>query len=372
MNPFQRLKQTIKNNYERQQNGGHNFIPVGFDRFSDYYPGIIKESYTIWTANTGVGKSKLSRFICINKVLEFVDSHSEIKPIIVVFSLELSAQEYVADIICSKLHSEHNINLNYRELISITTKPTKLNKKILDIIDSYDDWVDKFNKYVTIYEDIKNPYGIYKTCIDIIKRNIKGIEDIEKDENGNDRKYWKYTDENQYFIPIIDTINLITAEKGYTHWDSMKKLSNDYFLTLKNYWKSHVHAIQQQGSDKERIESDFSGKTIESKLFPSIDGLADCKLTSKDATEVIGIFAPDRYEIKSYLGYDISQWKDNIRFIKLLKSRYSTPNQPLALFFNGATGDFEELPKAEDCNSNTVNQYKKKYGLVTQKLRLHE
>lgn len=378
MKPFERLVKTIEENFDRKENGGHNFIPVGFDRFEEYFPGMIKSSYTIWTASSGIGKSKLSRFICINQVLKFVKENPKIKPTIVVFSLELSAEEYIADILASKLHADYGININYRELISITTKKEVLNRDIINKIKGYDDWMNDFYTYVRIYGGIKNPYGIYKKCVEIIRQTIKGKEEIDKDDEDQDIKYWQYEDDNCFMIPIIDPINLIHPErdkesgKMMTKHEAISKLSNIYLLDLKNYYRCHVNVVQQQAADKERVESNYMGKTLDNKLFPSLDGLGDNKLTQRDADSVVGIFAPARYEIESYLGYDITALNDNIRFIKLLKSRYSTPNKPIALFFNGSSGDFEELPKPEECTTNVINALLKKWGKETVKFRINE
>ena len=116
---FERLVQQIETNYERWSKGGHNFIPIGFNRFRFAIPGIIKSSITIVTASSGVGKSKYTRTYYVKNVLEFCIDKPELKPIIPVFSLELSPEEYLADIICSKLYEDYKIRISYRQLMSI-------------------------------------------------------------------------------------------------------------------------------------------------------------------------------------------------------------------------------------------------------------
>jgi len=372
---FERLINNIENNYQRHLDGGFNFIPVGFKRFSKYVPGVVKSSYTIVTASSGVGKSKFTRFFYVSNVLDFVKNNPDINVVIIIFSLELSAEEYLADILCAFLKRDYNIDISYRELLSIhgEGEDVKVNSKIIEYLKSYQDYVDFFNKHVRIYTNIKNPYGMYKKCRDVIINTVKGREDVKLDEEGTEMKYWRYDDDNVFIEVIVDHISLTQPETNkstnqtMTLHQAMSKFSSDYGLTLKNYYQAHLIVVQQQAADKERVEHDFSGKSIEAKLEPSLDGLGDNKLTARDATEVIGIFAPDRYEIKEHPkgGYNIEILKDTYRSVKLLKSRYSAPNLRIGMLFNGATGTFEELPKVEEFKTDRdYVKYLTKKGII--------
>jgi hypothetical protein len=116
---------------------------------------------------------------------------------------------------------------------------------------------------------------------------------------------------------------------------------------------------------------DMSGRPIEAKLEPSLDGLANNKEIQRDATEVIGLFAPVRYGITTHAGYNINLFGDNYRSAKSLKARHGSPYKRIGMYFNGATGDFEELPKAEDLNPKELNELFKRWG-KTQTIRLYE
>jgi hypothetical protein len=97
------------------------------------------------------------------------------------------------------------------------------------------------------------------------------------------------------------------------------------------------------------------GGSIDEKLEPSLDGLADCKLTARDADVVIGLFAPDRYQIDNYENYDIRVFQDYFRMLLFLKTRDGEANMRTALFFDGMVGDFKELPKMDDALG--INRY---------------
>ena len=128
---------------------------------------------------------------------------------------------------------------------------------------------------------------------------------------------------------------------------AMSKFSNDYCLTMRDFYKCSVVNIQQQEAAKEKQEY-YKGQSIESKLEPSLDGLGDNKLTQRDANEVLGLFAPDRYEIKFHRGYNILRMQDNYRALIILKSRDGEANARIGLYFNGKINQFEELPSKEE------------------------
>lgn len=63
---------------------------------------------------------------------------------------------------------------------------------------------------------------------------------------------------------------------------------------------------------------------------------------------VIGIFAPNRYGITDYEGYDINIMKDNYRSLIILKSNISSTNVEIPYYFNGKCSVMRELPKSSE------------------------
>lgn len=72
----------------------------------------------------------------------------------------------------------------------------------------------------------------------------------------------------------------------------------------------------------------------------------------------MGLFSPYKFGLKEYLGYDITKFKDHIRFLEILVNRDAEMGGIIALFFDGATCTFTELPKPEDVEGlNKVYKY---------------
>jgi hypothetical protein len=66
------------------------------------------------------------------------------------------------------------------------------------------------------------------------------------------------------------------------------------------------------------------------------------------ANVILGLFSPFRHEIKEYYGYDVTFFKDNIRFLEILGGREGGGGTTCPLYFDGAVNYFTELPKPTD------------------------
>lgn len=66
------------------------------------------------------------------------------------------------------------------------------------------------------------------------------------------------------------------------------------------------------------------------------------------ANIILGLFSPARFDLKEYLGYDITKFKDNIRFLEVIVNRDGEMGGIIALHFDGAVCTFSELPQSTD------------------------
>lgn len=336
----------------------HNCIPIGFERFEEDIPGIQKATYTLITASSGIGKSKFVLDKYVITPFNFVNvGNTDVDVKIFVFLLEESKKKFYLSITSTLLYERFGIDVSIKDLKSIRKKKV-IDDDLLEKIASFDDWFTKFEEKVEIIDNIRNPFGIYKTirtyCQAVgetkkVKRVVEGVE-REVDEYFSNNP-------NQYVIAITDNINLLHPEKDKETGIStdlrgaMVKFSSDYCVILRNFYGVSVVNIQQQSAEKEKQEF-YKGQSVESKLEPSLDGLGDSKLTQRDADEVLGLFAPDRYEIKLHRGYDIIKLQDHYRSLIILKSRDGEPNTRIGLLFNGKVSIFKELPKKEEFEMN--------------------
>lgn len=72
------------------------------------------------------------------------------------------------------------------------------------------------------------------------------------------------------------------------------------------------------------------------------------KVISRDADLILGLFSPFRHEIREYEKYDVTQFRDNLRFLEILAGREGGGGNVCPLFFDGAVNYFKELPLPDD------------------------
>ena len=88
----------------------YNCIPLGFERFEDDLPGIIKENYTLVTASSGIGKSKFALAKYIITPFEFVTTQeTDIDVKIFAFLLEESKQKFYLSILSYLLFKKYGV-----------------------------------------------------------------------------------------------------------------------------------------------------------------------------------------------------------------------------------------------------------------------
>jgi hypothetical protein len=124
---------------------------------------------------------------------------------------------------------------------------------------------------------------------------------------------------------------------------SIDKLSEYCAKYLRNRYHYSPIIIQQQAFESEGNDAFKLGR-----VRPSVAGLGDSKYVSRDADIVLGLFSPFRFGITEYMGYDITQLKDHIRFLEVIVNRNGEMGGLLPLWFDGAVCDFRELPKPDD------------------------
>lgn len=372
---FKRSLEQIKRNKQRRLQGLVNNIPFGFPRFEEFVPGLQRKNYTIVTASSGVGKSKLTKYLYVISVINFILANPQmgIKLKIFYFCLEESKEAFIQSIKCYKLFEL------YGKIVDI--KNLRSNTGILDDeteaqIEALDPWFDVFEETVEIIDYIRKPYAIYKHVEEYLENpevgawTYKEVPVTRKAADGSTfvesqrvRNFYNYVNQDTYVEVITDHIGLLEPEKGMDGvWDAIGKYSSTYSVALRDRYYCSVINVQQQVAEQEKKQYTYKGNSIESKLEPSLDGLGDNKTTQRDADEVIGLFAPTRYEIDEHRGYNIATFQDNYRSLSVLKARDGVPNIRLGLFFNGAVNFFEELPKKDEMNPERYNYYLLKAG----------
>lgn len=355
----------LKERRNRLLNGQLNRIPSPFERFSNDFIGIEQGCYYTITSFTKGGKSQFTSFTFIYKPLMFCYyTKADIDIKILYFPLEETPERIMQRFISWLLYdlSKGKIRITPKDLRS-TISP--VSQEILDAInsDEIQNILKYFEEHVIFPDEAGNPTGIFKYCVKYAEEHGKVYTKVGKykDDFGviQERQVfdrYEQDNPNEYRLVIIDTINLIDTERGMTLKQSMDKLSEYCAKYLRNRYHYSPVIIQQQAFEQEGNEAFKIGR-----VRPSVAGLGDSKYTSRDSNIVLGLFSPFRFALKEYEGYDISKFKDNIRFLEMIVNRDGEMGGLCPLFFDGAVCQFSELPRPDDNEGiKKVYEYLKK------------
>jgi hypothetical protein len=351
---FDRVINDIEVNRNRKLSGLDNCIPWGLPRFEALgNPGIQQGRYYNITANSKVGKTQITDWLFLYNAFNFIkQSNSNIKLRIFYFSLEMSKEEKLRQALSNKLYldSKGTVRITPTKLRSIG-KNDILPEEILTHVKTFGEYFDEFEEIITYIDDIRNPYGIYKFVREYAQKNgtqhKKTITFESKDPtNGEITRMEKEVDDyyvphnpDEYVIVIVDHAKLLQPEHGQDLRDAIGKMSSEYNIMMRNKWNYIPVLIQQQASSQESIEN-----AKFDKLRPTLDGLGDNKTTQQDANIILGLFSPFRHKISTYENYNITKFKDHIRFLEILGGREGGGGIVCPLYFDGAVNYFRELP----------------------------
>lgn len=355
MSQFNDVMSFLRKRKERAESGKYNCIPWPFPRFRQLFPGTEKGKFVVVTASQKIGKSKFCDFTYVYETIFFCMEHPEVKVKILYFCLEETAMKKLIDFQCHLLYRLDNIIISPTDLKS-TDKDKPVPEHILNLLETekYQKYIRKLEETVEFIVDERNPTGINKKIREYALNhghlNFKTIKVRDPDLNKEIERQVidslnPYTpdDPEEYVISIIDNANNLSPESGLNKMQTIEKMAK-YCITLRDQLNITTVLVQHQAQAQEGIENFKLGK-----LKPSSDGLADCKTTTRDINQVIGLYSPFKYGIENYEGYDIMKFRNHIRFMEIIEDRdYGANGNICPLYFDGAVSFFSELPRAND------------------------
>lgn len=337
-------------------NGEINSIPSPLRRFREDFVGVEQAKYYLLTSVTKGGKSQFGSYMFIYNPLLYAYYHrNQLDVKIFYYPLEETPENVMERFMSYLLYtmSDGKVRISPRDLKS-TDNEKPLSEEVLAILNSqeYVDIIDFFESHI-IFSSSTNATGVWKECkryaeengtVHTKKKKVTEVNEFTgektvKEVEGFD--YYEANNKKEYKIIFYDHIGLTSIERGMDLRQSINKLS-EYFVILRNRYGFSPVVIQQQAffENLDAFKMD--------KLRPSIANLADSKAVSRDVNICLSLFSPYKYELRDYLGYDVTKFKDNIRFLEVLINRDGQSNGMIGLFFDGCCNIFHELPPPTD------------------------
>lgn len=347
-----RVMLSLEERRERLLNNKLNCIPSPFKRFREDFIGIEQGSHIVVTASTKGAKSQFTSYTFIYKPLLFCYfTKADVDYKVIYFPLEETPERILERFISWLLYdfTHGKVRISPKDLRSTVTP---VSEEILELIgtDEIQDIIKYFEDHVLFPTEKPNPTGMYYYCKKyaeehgkVYTKPGKYTDDLGAVHDYDAFDYYEPDNPNEYRVIITDTTNLIDTERGMTLKQSMDKWSEYGAKYLRNRYKYTFIEIQQQAFEAESNDSFKLGK-----MKPSVANLSDSKYSSRNADLVLGLFSPFRMGLKEYEGYDITKFRDNIRFLEVLVNRNGQMGGVCPLFFDGAVCQFEELPRPDN------------------------
>lgn len=354
----------LKQAREARKAGNYNFIPwfYHFPKLSKVIPGLLPGIMYKILSFSGIGKTKLAKFLSVIMPYELYKKHG-IKVHTIYFALEESKEEFIDSLIVMMLKTKYNISIDVLQLNSYYEE--LLSDEVVEALELVKEDVEDILKHVTIVDTISNPTGMYKFCRDfsekhgthhrVDKKFTKIVNGKEITEVKNVYSHYEPNDPELNIIVVTDHMALMNTEKDpsgkhLSKHQTMELWSAEYCRKqMSKHWKYIILNVQQLAAAGEDV-THFKAKRLE----PSLDKVGNNKEVIRDDFVVISLFAPDRYQIATHRGYNVKKLQDNYRELGILKNRIGASNKNLALYFDGATNEFHELPPP---NSPEIQKY---------------
>lgn len=359
-NLIDRTLKHIKARREKVLKGGVNCIPSPFKRFRKDFVGIEQKKYYLITAHEKSGKTQMFSFLFLYTALEYAYKHPDkIRLKVFYYPLEEDEQSIVLRYMSYLLFtlSKKNIRLSPADLES-TNEEHVLPEEVLRLLETeeYQKRFKFFEKCVEFMEST-NPSGVWfdlNNYADTHGKSIYKEEEYQNRDTGEMKKRKKFDhyepdDPDEYVLIVVDHVSLLSQERNKTLRETINKLS-EYMVTLRNKFSYTPVIIQQQSTETADLEA-FKAN----KIRPTTAGLSDSKYTARDCNTMLGIVNPFKFEIPTYLKYNVERFQDNIRFLEVVIQRGGMAKGICALFFDGATCFFNQLPEPNELGK--INKY---------------
>jgi hypothetical protein len=357
------IDRTIKHLRARRDKvlkGGVNCIPSPFKKFRRDFVGIEQKKYYLITAHEKSGKTQLFSYLFLYTALDYAYSHPEkVRLKVFYYPLEEDEQSIVLRYMSYILYSLSNkrIRISPADLES-TNEEHVLSEEVLKLLETeeYQKRLKFFEEHVEFMEST-NPSGVWfdlNAYADTHGKSIFIDEEYTNRDTGEIKKRKKFDhyepdDPDEYVLIVVDHVSLLSQERNKTLRETINKLS-EYMVTLRNKFHYTPVIIQQQSTETADLEA-FKAN----KIRPTTAGLSDSKYTARDCNTMLGLVNPFKFELPTYLKYNIEKFQDNIRFLEVVIQRGGMAKGIAALFFDGATCFFSQLPKPEE--TGKINKY---------------
>ena len=334
--------ENLKNAIEDGRNGKNEGLPTSLDRLDDYI-SIKKRMMITVFGSTGSGKSSFVNQAFVISPWEYsLVNNLPIK--IILFSMERSIVFTHAKQLISKIFRDKGELIDMPVLLG-WYKNKKLDMHEAKYVDAYQDYFERMEEDIDVYEGQKTPEEIEKILEKYAEDNgefvtidgkIKYVPDNEKEQ----------------VIVVVDHLGLLKNGKHGTKKASIDKCVENLQHFRDDYGYTIVNVSQ--------VNRDL-GKSNKEIFEPTLDFIRDSSTPADASDLILAIFDPIRYSTQDINYGDVNKFRCTrtghkfFRNVSILKNTYGVDSMSIGLAFMGQTAIFKTLPKAKELNETWGN-----------------
>jgi len=355
------LTEHILKNHTDFIEGKINYLPFNsLGQFTEWFPGIMRGDVTCITGTPASSKTSLSKFLLEHSAIPWaIKQKKNIK--ILRFGLEESKDQYLYSLLSYRAWKDHGLQYNIKDFLSIGRSidrqdipKLEISEKKVDLMMNYIDYIDHIYSSIGIWQYVRkfafNRGKFYRgTTLLTAELDLK-------------EGWTSYVpnDPEEFIVVVVDNLSFIspvgeegTGDKGtwMAIWNTVEYLRK-FAANKLNY---SIVFLQHQDSTSENQES-RKNQTI----LPTENGLGKNKEVGRSYLNLIGVANPNKINssgaepvIRIWDNHDLTKFKNYLRTINILKSRFGESNVHHSVLFTGRTGWFNPLP------SVTTDDYSK-------------
>lgn len=312
--------------------------------------GKHRARYYLIGADSGVGKTTLADFIHLLKSYEYAKAR-KLPWKCYYYSFELSKTEKIAKwagyatwlLFGKMLPGDYIMGRIENNLVT---------NEDLELIRVGYAYVEKMMQHMEIIEDPVNPTKIYADLIDHHYDNplygkVLRRKSTDPKKRGQAIGHEPAPGMEHMMVDVfIDHLALLHPEQGLDTKRTMDLMSK-YMVALRNLFGTTFTVIQQFSTDMQTWHRSAK-KITDQFIAPQRLDFGDSKYTYRDADVVYGLVNPYSFELETYFGYEVEDFKGNLIGVHLMKNRYGKANRLFPLFMNGVVGTFEDMPNTSN------------------------
>ena len=219
--------------------GKNHGFSMGLPKLESIVDGVMKDTYTLLFADSGVGKSSLMLYSYVYRPL--MEHLHDDNFRVTLFSLEMKAEFIMAKLLSNYIFETYNVSISFKELLS-RKRGYVLSDEYYDIVKQCIPWMKRVEEIVTIHDKNVTAESLYAIM-------MKELEQRGRFEETEHRKVYVADNPDLVHLVIIDHGGLLTCNNGRTKKQEIDLVSH-FLVSLKNMTGISPVMIMQANRDQ--------------------------------------------------------------------------------------------------------------------------